>query len=40
MEKFETKKSKNIVVVGIGYVGVSMAILMAQHNHVIAVDIM
>lgn len=31
--------SKKIVVVGIGYVGLSMAILLAQHNEVIAVDI-
>lgn len=29
----------NIVVVGTGYVGLSMAVLLAQHNHVIAVDI-
>lgn len=31
--------NKKIVVVGIGYVGLSMAILLAQHNEVIAVDI-
>jgi UDPglucose 6-dehydrogenase len=29
----------NIVVAGIGYVGMSLAVLLAQHNHVIAVDI-
>ena len=30
---------KKIVVVGTGYVGLSLAVLLAQHNHVIAVDI-
>lgn len=29
----------NIAVVGIGYVGLSLAVLLAQHNHVTAVDI-
>ena len=29
----------NIVVVGAGYVGLSLAVLLAQHNHVTAVDI-
>ena len=29
----------NIVVVGTGYVGMSLAVLLAQHNHVTAVDI-
>lgn len=29
----------NIVVVGTGYVGLSIAVLLAQHNHVIACDI-
>lgn len=28
-----------IAVVGTGYVGLSLAILLAQHNHVIAVDV-
>lgn len=30
---------KNIVVVGTGYVGLSLAVLLAQHHHVTAVDI-
>lgn len=30
---------KNIVVVGMGYVGLSLATLLAQHNHVITVDV-
>ena len=29
----------NITVVGLGYVGLSMAVLLSQHNHVTAVDI-
>ncbi|PHP17371.1 UDP-glucose 6-dehydrogenase [Sphingobium sp. IP1] len=29
----------NIAVVGLGYVGLSNAVLLAQHNHVIAVDV-
>lgn len=29
----------NIIVVGTGYVGTSIAVLLAQHNHVVAVDI-
>ena len=32
-------KKRNIAVVGTGYVGLSMATLLAQHNHVTAVDI-
>lgn len=37
----ETKKHTplNIAVAGTGYVGLSIAVLLAQHNHVIAVDI-
>ena len=31
--------SYNIAVAGTGYVGLSLAVLLAQHNHVIAVDI-
>ena len=31
--------NKNIAVAGTGYVGLSLAILLAQHNHVTAVDI-
>ena len=33
------RKSYNIAVAGTGYVGMSMATLLAQHNHVTAVDI-
>lgn len=29
----------NIAVAGTGYVGLSIATLLAQHNHVVAVDI-
>ena len=29
----------NIAIAGTGYVGLSMAVLLAQHNHVTAVDI-
>ena len=31
--------SKNIAIAGLGYVGLSLATLLAQHNHVIAVDV-
>lgn len=30
---------RNVAVAGIGYVGLSMATLLAQHNHVVAVDV-
>ena len=30
---------KNIVVVGLGYVGISNAILLAQKNNVVAIDL-
>ena len=33
------KKRYNVAVAGTGYVGLSMATLLAQHNHVVAVDI-
>ena len=32
-------KKYNIAVAGTGYVGLSVAILLAQHNHVTAVDV-
>ena len=35
----EVDKSYNIAVAGTGYVGLSLAVLLAQHNHVTAVDI-
>ena len=35
----KTGKKYNIAVAGTGYVGLSLAILLAQHNHVTAVDI-
>lgn len=34
------KKKFNIAVAGTGYVGLSVATLLAQHNHVIAVDVL
>ncbi|MCR4904087.1 MAG: nucleotide sugar dehydrogenase [Butyrivibrio sp.] len=36
---FEKISPKNIAVAGTGYVGLSLATLLAQHNHVTAVDI-
>ena len=33
------KKKYNIAVAGTGYVGLSIAILLSQHHHVYAVDI-
>ena len=38
MNKVKRRKMK-IAVAGIGYVGLASAILLAQHNEVIAVDI-
>ena len=43
-KSYETQKSHEnklykIVVVGLGYVGLSNAVLLAQHNEVIGVDI-
>ncbi|MEE3461716.1 MAG: nucleotide sugar dehydrogenase [Lachnospiraceae bacterium] len=35
----KTQKPYNIVVAGTGYVGLSLAVLLSQHNHVIALDI-
>ena len=35
----DNNKKYNIAVAGTGYVGLSLAILLAQHNHVTAVDI-
>lgn len=37
--QFDKCSPKNIAVAGTGYVGVSLAVLLAQHNHVTAVDI-
>ena len=34
------KNSYNIAVAGTGYVGLSLATLLAQHNHAVAVDIL
>ncbi len=36
----KTGKPYNIAVAGLGYVGLSIAILLAQHNHVSAVDVL
>ena len=38
-KKRNVTKSMNIAVAGTGYVGLSIATLLAQHNHVTAVDI-
>ena len=38
-EQAEIKKSYQIAVAGTGYVGLSLAVLLAQHNNVTAVDI-
>lgn len=38
-KKNKLKKKYNIAVAGTGYVGLSIAVLLAQHNHVTAVDI-
>ena len=37
---FTVDKKYNIAVAGTGYVGLSIAILLAQHNHVTAVDVL
>ena len=38
-QQFEKCSPLNIAVAGTGYVGLSLAVLLAQHNHVTAVDI-
>ena len=38
-DTFHPVSPKNIAVAGTGYVGLSLAVLLAQHNHVTAVDI-
>ncbi|MCF0114752.1 MAG: nucleotide sugar dehydrogenase [Erysipelotrichaceae bacterium] len=38
-QSHDTISAKNIAVAGTGYVGLSLAVLLAQHNHVTAVDI-
>ena len=38
--KIESMKKYTIAVAGTGYVGMSIATLLAQHNHVTAVDVL
>ena len=38
-DTFHPVSPKNIAVAGTGYVGLSLAVLLAQHNHVTAIDI-
>ena len=38
-KKIESPSPLNIAVAGTGYVGLSIATLLAQHNHVTAVDV-
>lgn len=38
-EKKASNKSYNIAIAGTGYVGLSIATLLAKHNHVVAVDV-
>ena len=40
MKGNNVNKELNIAVAGTGYVGLSIAVLLAQHNHVVAVDIL
>ena len=39
LKRTKSNKRYNIAVAGTGYVGLSMATLLSQHNHVVAVDI-
>lgn len=39
MKKLFREKKYNVAVAGTGYVGLSITVLLAQHNHVTAVDI-